>query len=258
MLSRWLGSKTARLAIGIILSLILPLILSGCHQKLPPDEVGIGPRLASVNYTIQVGAFAVQENAIRYTDRLRNEGLDAYYYISEDKLHKVRFGDFISREAAETEAISLQKKGLIQKYYIVTPKFSVAEVSVVSVSETRRELVRTASRFIGCPYQYGGESKDGFDCSGLVMTIYRLNGLKLPRVSADRFEVGRRVALSQLKAGDLVFFRTGSDSSITHVGFYLGNGQFIHAPGKGKKVRIARMENRYFADRYAGSRNYLD
>ena len=89
------------------------------------------------------------------------------------------------------------------------------------------------------------------------MTVYRLNGLELPRNSRSQYQTGRPVPRNALEKGDLVFFATGSRNRVSHVGIYSGRGQFIHAPGKGKTIRTASLSSRYFQERYAGARRYL-
>ena len=122
----------------------------------------------------------------------------------------------------------------------------------------RSEIVRTAHSFIGVPYQWGGASEQsGFDCSGLTMTVYRHNGLNLPRVSRYQFQTGRPVHLSSIQKGDLVFFDTRGAGQVSHVGIYIGNGRFIHAPSTGRSVAIERLSNPYFRSRFMGARTYL-
>ncbi len=89
------------------------------------------------------------------------------------------------------------------------------------------------------------------------MVSYRLNGLKLPRNSRAQFKAGRVVSKQQLRQGDLVFFATKGGSRVTHVGMYVGNGRFIHAPRPGKTVRIASLSSSYFRKTYVGARSYL-
>ena len=89
------------------------------------------------------------------------------------------------------------------------------------------------------------------------MTVYRLNGLELPRNSRAQFQAGHPISRDDLQPGDLVFFATGSRSRVSHVGLYSGSGEFIHAPGKGKTIRSASLSNNYFKSRYAGARRYL-
>ncbi len=106
---------------------------------------------------------------------------------------------------------------------------------------------------LGVPYRYGGHSpRDGFDCSGLVFYAHRRNGIEVPRTAQAQFEFSSRVRREQLRPGDLLFFRT-SGKRISHVGFYLGPGRFLHAPGTGKQVSIADYRTTYWRSRFAGA-----
>ena len=107
----------------------------------------------------------------------------------------------------------------------------------------RSRIVFTALQMVGAPYRYGGESPAGFDCSGLVQYAYRSAGVAVPRTSRDQLHASAPVALADASAGDLLFFRS-KDSS--HVGIYLGQGRFVHAPSTGGKVSIASFSNAYY------------
>ena len=96
--------------------------------------------------------------------------------------------------------------------------------------------VSYAKRFIGAPYRWGGSSPSGFDCSGFVRYVYGRFGVDLPHSSYADFGVGRYVPRDQLKPGDLVFF-----NGVGHVGMYVGNGRFIHAPHSGTSVQISTL-----------------
>jgi cell wall-associated NlpC family hydrolase len=89
------------------------------------------------------------------------------------------------------------------------------------------------------------------------MTVYRLNGLDLPRHSTAQFQAGRPIERAALSMGDLVFFATGTRRRVSHVGIYIGHDHFIHAPGRGKTIRISSLSNTYFNDRYMGARRYF-
>ena len=231
--------------------------------KLLSTETGSGsteaPPLAAMGYSVQVGAFANLDNAVRLERLLDARGIDAYYFRHESGLYKVRFGNHASYQQARAEAEQLQKQGLIGPFFIVIPEdYPAARLAGRDHGALRAELVKTARRFIGVPYRWGGtDAEDGFDCSGLTLVCYRLNGLNLPRVSRSQYQAGRRVARDQLQQGDLVFFATHGGSRVTHVGLYIGNGKFIHAPRTGKTVRIANLSSPYFARTFVGGRSYL-
>ena len=112
-----------------------------------------------------------------------------------------------------------------------------------------------AMSMIGKPYTWGGGNPtEGFDCSGLVHFVFgQALGVRLPRRAADMGRVGASVHRKQLRAGDLVFFDTrGSRNS--HVGVYIGEGRFVHAPSAGKQIRVARLDNPYWTRRFNGAR----
>lgn len=116
-------------------------------------------------------------------------------------------------------------------------------------------LLKRALTLIGTPYRWGGSSPDaGFDCSGLVGYVFRTAlGIDLPRVSRDMAQNGERVERAALTAGDLVFFgRRGN--RIDHVGIYLGEGRFVHAPRTGKDVMVSELDSGYWATRFKSAR----
>jgi len=207
--------------------------------------------LAPTHFTVQVGAFSNQSNALRLTNTLQRQGLNAYHFIHKSGIYKVRFGNFSTKNAARKKAENLKSSGIIDTFYIVSPQHLRNENSI------RRSIVKTAENFIGIPYRWGGSSSQGFDCSGLTMTVYRLNGLNLPRSSRQQWKVGKPVLRSQLSKGDLVFFATSGWKKISHVGIYKGNNKFIHASGTGKKIRIDSLSGKYYRSRYVGARKYL-
>ena len=118
-------------------------------------------------------------------------------------------------------------------------------------------LMRAIS-LVGTPYRYGGNTPDGgFDCSGLVNYVYRdMLDLRLPRTSRALADYqGPRIAPDRLASGDLVFF--GSGGSVTHVGIYVGDGRFVHAPSTGGTVRLDRLDGHYWRDHYSGAKRVL-
>jgi cell wall-associated NlpC family hydrolase len=106
-----------------------------------------------------------------------------------------------------------------------------------------------AKHMLGVRYVYGGSSpRSGFDCSGLVRYVYAHFGITLPHSSYAQFDRGRRVSRGSLRPGDLVFF-----DGLGHVGMYIGNGRFIHAPHTGTRVRIETLAG-WYSSRFAGAR----
>lgn len=108
---------------------------------------------------------------------------------------------------------------------------------------------------LGIDYQWGGQSPTtGFDCSGLVAHVFlKAYGLKLPRVTYGQAKSGVAVGSEELEAGDLVFFNT-LNRPFSHVGIYLGDGRFVHAPKTGAQVRVEKMDNPYWNRRFDGAR----
>ena len=115
-----------------------------------------------------------------------------------------------------------------------------------------------ALSLVGTPYRYGGNTPDsGFDCSGLVNYVYRdMLDLRLPRSSRDLAAVqGPRLDPERLASGDLVFFASGG--AVSHVGIYVGEGRFVHAPSSGGTVRLDRLDGPYWRDHYSGAKRVL-
>jgi hypothetical protein len=221
-----------------------------------PAPAPLHSDLPSIAFTIQVGAFSTTGSAAALAQELEKQGLDAYYFIDEDGLCKVRLERFETKAAAFDRAKELQSQGRIGGFYIVQPGAFGPQKN--PQEELRQSIVRTANRFLGTSYRWGGESAGrGFDCSGLTQTVYRLNGLDLPRNSRSQFRAGTPVPRQALRMGDLVFFSTARRNRVTHVGVYTGQGKFIHAPGRGKRIRTSSLDNRYFRRRYIGARRYF-
>ena len=249
--------------------------------------------ITRLGYAIQMGAFADVKNAERFTTRLQSQGIEAFYFRKDNGVYAVRFGDFPSKDKARAVANKLVSDRLIGSYYIAPPNEVVfsrpkepgwEKSQPEEIRRPREPLqpvvpkplpdkpkpkpakkekdmgaiaARTAERFVGIPYRWGGENVvDGMDCSGFVRAVYNLCGLSIPRTSSDQYRAGDAVARQDLQDGDLVFFGASADK-INHVGIYVGNGKFVHAPRRGEEIRVTSVEDDYFEKRFVGARRYF-
>ena len=104
---------------------------------------------------------------------------------------------------------------------------------------------------VGTPYRYGGNSIRGFDCSGLVQFAWSRAGVRLPRTTAQQWKTLSPARGRELRAGDLLFFRI--DGTVSHVGLYLGDRRFVHAPSSGREVSIESLDAEFYRRAFAGS-----
>ena len=117
------------------------------------------------------------------------------------------------------------------------------------------EAARIAASMEGKPYRYGGHTPTGFDCAGLVYYSYQRVGMKVPRTTHAQRDKSLRVPLDQLTRGDLVFF-TQEGKFSSHVGIYLGDNRFIHAPSTGKRLRIDDFRSNYWQKHFVDARRF--
>ncbi len=131
---------------------------------------------------------------------------------------------------------------------------SPASAQAPSAAGSAADLVLRALALLETPYRYGGRTPAGFDCSGFVGFVFRESaGVELPRRSEEIGRVGERLAPRALAAGDLVFFNT-LGRRFSHVGIYVGEDRFVHAPTRGGRVRVELLSDPYWAARYNGAR----
>lgn len=262
-----------RLLLPVLLT-FCSLLWAGCATAAPAEG------LSQIGYSIQVGAFKEVKNAERLTDALQAKGVEAFYFKKENGVYAVRFGDYPKKDAARKAAEKLVGDKVIGAYYIAPPfcaappdkaeqpvKPAVRQEKKPAKSEEcltpkgDREMggiaARTAERFVGIPYRWGGNTVvDGMDCSGFVRAVFNLCGVNIPRTSGEQFQTGQTIDRGDLRDGDLVFFGD-SASRINHVGIYVGDGKFVHAPRRGDDIKISRVDESYFEKRFVGARRYF-
>ncbi len=125
--------------------------------------------------------------------------------------------------------------------------------SVPPQSDAGVGAVRHALDMVGVPYRYGGSTPQGFDCSGLVQYSYARAGIRLPRDVQGLWHDTLPVSMTQIRQGDLVFFHLDGKRN-SHVGLYIGDNRFVHAPSTGKRVSTASLSNPYWHRRIGGVR----
>ncbi|MGH4125922.1 MAG: C40 family peptidase [Clostridium sp.] len=122
-------------------------------------------------------------------------------------------------------------------------------------SGSQSNLISYAYNFIGKPYVWGATGPRSFDCSGFTKYVYNAFGVDLPHYTGSQIGEGSSVSRGNLKQGDLIFFNT--DGPVSHVGIYVGDGEFIHASSGSRKVTVSNLDKSYYASRYAGARRIL-
>lgn len=123
-------------------------------------------------------------------------------------------------------------------------------------SAGNNSVVSFAYKFLGKPYVWGASGPNAFDCSGYTAYVYRAFGIGLAHYSGSQFNSGKAVSRANLSPGDLVFFNTYG--SISHVGIYVGGGNFIHAANERIGVTVSSLSEGYYASRYAGARRVIN
>jgi cell wall-associated NlpC family hydrolase len=132
------------------------------------------------------------------------------------------------------------------------PKADKADAAGGGDSSTDGKLVAEAKKHLGAKYVYGAEGPDTFDCSGLTQFVAKQLGINLPRTASQQATAGKAVDKADLQPGDLVYFSDGG--SVSHVGMFVGDGKYIHAPKPGDVVKISSLNDSWAKSHYSGGR----
>ncbi len=200
---------------------------------------------------VSASAFRVGDQGSEVAE-IQGELANLGYDVSAD-------GDFGPATAdavkAFQESIGLEADGLVgETTYSALLGKSMPEISRGSNYISRR-IVQTSMEYIGVPYVFGGTTPSGFDCSGYVRYVFANAGIYLPRMADEQYEMGMPVSTDELVAGDLVFFTTYTYGA-SHVGIYLGEGNFINASSS-RGVAIDSLYSSYWGSCYIGARRVV-
>lgn len=193
-------------------------------------------------------ATAIEGEVSRQQGYVERLGEDVRTLIAEEEARQRALAAERARAAAAAAAVAAAQRAASARAGATenAPGDGAAAVPLAGVSSG--SVVEIALQYLGVPYVYGGSSPSGFDCSGLVQYVYRQVGVSLPRTSQSQFRVGQHVPADRvdlLQPGDLVFFGTDGDPSrVHHVGMYVGDGNYVHAPYTGTVVRINSLTAR--------------
>lgn len=176
-------------------------------------------------------------------------------YIRSDYLELTEI-PYENRESAHSPKFYRHGKstGVVPSAAVLNGTVSNNSGSASTGSATGAQIVAEAKKYLGVRYVYGGASPSGFDCSGFVYYVLKQFGYSPYRTPADQIKMGTSVSKSNLQPGDIVFFAGTGGSGITHVGIYVGNGQFIHSPNSRSTVSYADLTTGYWANHYYGAR----
>jgi len=196
-----------------------------------------------VNYNN--GNFVIEENGNSYNVDAKNLNI-----VSGKKAERNEEETFRDDEKEIQETIKRQEKDR-QKESRQIQKFPATASSIAS------KVIMSAENKIGSTYVYGDTGKEGYDCSGLVYSIYNDElGISIPRASFSQSTCGKQVSKSDLQEGDLVFFNT-TGNGVSHVGIYIGGGKFIHASSGQGKVVTSSLSEEYYEDTYVNATRVL-
>ena len=213
-------------------------------NRLDPSKLTCAcPKEVPFNTKIQVKSTGTSRDNLVYTCTDRGGAIKIV-----NGVYKI---DLLMATKAEAYAFGRRKGKALIGVEVTTTKGS----SSSSSSGTGAKLVEEAKKHLGKKYVWGATGPNTFDCSGLTQYCHKKLGINIPRTSLAQSKSGKLVSKSDLQVGDLIFWKTTS-SPVGHVGMYVGNGQFIHAPNSRSVVKIDSLSNSYYSSRYVNARRY--
>ena len=213
-------------------------------NRLDPSKLTCAcPKEVPLNTKIQVKSTGTSRDNLVYTCTDRGGAIKIV-----NGVYKI---DLLMATKAEAYAFGRRKGKALIGVEVTTTKGS----SSSSSSGTGAKLVEEAKKHLGKKYVWGATGPNTFDCSGLTQYCHKKLGISIPRTSLEQSRSGKLIAKSNLQVGDLIFWKTTS-APVGHVGMYIGNNQFIHAPNSKSVVKIDSLNNSYYASKYVNARRY--
>lgn len=196
------------------------------------------------------GLFVIQDNGNFYNVEAKNLNIVSGLKVDKAVAVKVDAKSDLSFDEKEIQEV-IKNKDKVNKESKEVKKAPAANPSIAA------KVINSAENKLGSTYVYGDTGKDGYDCSGLVYSIYNNElGISIPRSSVSQSTFGKQVSKSDLQEGDLVFFNTVGNG-VSHVGIYVGNGKFIHASSGQGKVMTSSLDEGYYQERYVNATRVL-
>ena len=175
--------------------------------------------------------------------------------------HKITVTGIVTNVTWRALKKAKEKKGRVLPEIKVKPAVDPKNSNLAPLGQafiTKKQgaqIVSTAKGLMGVAYVFGGTSPTGFDCSGLLQYVFKMNGLAIPRLADEQYQLGRKAQKHQLSAGDLVFFTTYT-SGVSHCGIYVGDGKFLHASSS-RGVTINSLDDEYWRARFVGAKKLV-
>lgn len=231
-------------------------IFNGCSTATPKADKKLKKEANSINVEKIMGITTGKEQIFMVQD----EPITPKYHFIIDRgqenqevaTNEPKY-EYIQRESTVEESSDIE----IVSYGLPMEQHHIYQSS----NDIIKSLENNAKSFLGTRYVWGATGPNKFDCSGFTQWVFRDIGINIPRVSRDQAKVGKYVTFNNLKKGDMVFFDTRKKKRgvVTHVGIYLGNGNFIHASSKAKKVVIYNFNDKpYYKKRFLWGRRVIN
>lgn len=248
---------------NVIIANAIGIVNGVGNKKFAPDNTATREEIAVMLYRTLKAAKPENDYSGTYDylfadqDKISDWAIKEVLYLTKNGIIKGFSNNiFIPRRyTSREEAIAL-----VKRMYEEFDGQYIESYDLSSRGDSRSYLIEQLKALIpqemGKPYQWGATGPDSYDCSGLTYTLYGKLGISLPRVSRDQAKAGIYVSKESLEYGDLVFF-AADGKTVNHVGIYVGNGQFVHAPSTGDVVKISSLTSGYYNRTYFTARRVI-